>query len=106
MIPLGTAEKPTKVRDKLTDLEGTVLARAEYLYGCVWISVLPKKLHDGKPLAEIWVDEPRLEVIVEKEKKIKKVIKKEKYKETFHRYGPSPSPPSRGPSLRPEKTDG
>jgi hypothetical protein len=33
-----------KVKDKLTDLKGTVVATAEYLYGCVWVCVLPSTL--------------------------------------------------------------
>jgi len=56
MIKLGD-----KVKDKLTGYSGTAVARAEYLYGCVWISVIPEELQDGKPIEDVWFDEGRLE---------------------------------------------
>lgn len=55
-----------KVKDKLTGLEGTAVARCEYLYGCVRISVQPFGVKDGQPAAWVNVDEPQLEVIKEK----------------------------------------
>ncbi len=57
MIKLGD-----HVKDKLTEFEGTAVARAEYLYGCVWIGVVPKRLHEGKTIEDVWFDEERLEL--------------------------------------------
>ncbi len=52
-----------KVRDTLTGLEGTAVARTKYLYGCVRIGVQPFNVKDGKPAEWVSVDEPQLEVI-------------------------------------------
>ena len=54
-----------KVRDKLTDLEGVVVAKAIYLNGCIQYQIQPRELKDGKPLEDIWVDEVQLENIEE-----------------------------------------
>lgn len=63
MIKLGDT-----VKDKLTEFRGTVIARAEYLYGCVWVCVVPKGLHDDKPIEDVWFDEARIEVVVKKKR--------------------------------------
>lgn len=55
-----------KVRDKLTGLEGIAVARTEYLYGCVGISIQPFEVKDGKPAEWVRVDEPQLEVVNKK----------------------------------------
>ena len=68
MIKLGD-----KVKDKLTGFNGTVVARAEYLFGCVWVCVVPEKLHDDKPIEDVWFDEQRLDVIPKKNKPEKKL---------------------------------
>ena len=52
-----------KVRDSITGMEGTAIARTEFLYGCVRIAVQPKELKDGVPLGSIYVDEPQLELV-------------------------------------------
>jgi len=63
-----------QVKDNITDLEGTVIAKATYLHGCTQCEVQPRKLKDGLPIEAVWVDEPQLEVIrPEKLKKIKKI---------------------------------
>ena len=36
------------VKDTVTDFEGMVVARHEYLNGCVRFSLQPRGLHDGK----------------------------------------------------------
>ena len=59
-----------KVKDTLTDLEGTVTARTEYLYGCVQIEVQPKELKDGKIVEAPWIDEPQLIKLTPVKKKI------------------------------------
>jgi hypothetical protein len=63
MIKLGD-----KVKDKLTGFNGVAVARAEYLYGCIWVCVIPCKLQEGKPVEDIWFDEERLKIITNKPK--------------------------------------
>lgn len=59
----------SEVRDTITGFTGIVVARCEWLYGCVRITVQPKQLHDGKPVDYVTFDEDQLEpVVAEKEK--------------------------------------
>jgi hypothetical protein len=59
MIRLGE-----KVRCRITGFEGTVVARYEFLAGCVRLEVTSPNLDkDGKPLTVVF-DEPQLEVVV------------------------------------------
>ena len=51
------------VRDKLSELEGLVVARTDWLYGCVRITIQPKGAKDGKPFESFSVDEPQCEII-------------------------------------------
>jgi hypothetical protein len=53
------------VRDKLTELEGTAIAKVVYLNGCVQYQVMPRELKDSKPVEDIWIDSVQLEVIEE-----------------------------------------
>lgn len=55
MIKLGD-----KVKDSITGFEGVVVARIEYLNGCIQFEVLPAGLKDGQPLKAHWIDEQRL----------------------------------------------
>lgn len=57
-IPLGA-----RVKDRLTSMEGVVVGRSEYLYGCVQTLVNTGAVKDGKPVEGVWLDEDRLEVI-------------------------------------------
>ena len=51
------------VRDVITELEGVVIARIDYLNGCVQYSVQPK-VNKQMNLGKVeWVDEEQLEVI-------------------------------------------
>ena len=52
-----------KVRDTITGLEGIVVARSEYLHGCVRVAIQAQEVKDGKPVDPYWVDEPQVEVI-------------------------------------------
>lgn len=52
-----------KVRDTLSGLEGTVVARTEWLYGCVRITIQPEGNKDGKAYETYTVDEPQLTVM-------------------------------------------
>ena len=51
-----------KVKDSITGFEGIVVARAEYLNGCVSCQVEAKELKDGVPLQAQWFDEQRLTI--------------------------------------------
>lgn len=62
-----------EVKDSITELQGIIVARAEYMNGCIRYGVMHRKLKDGEP-NEIWIDEQRL--ILKKAKKTEKVNKK------------------------------
>lgn len=51
------------VRDRMTSFEGTVAARAEWLYGCLTYVVQPRALKDGHPVQSVTFDEGRLELV-------------------------------------------
>jgi len=68
MIKLGD-----KVKDIITDFEGTAVARCVYLNGCVRCEIQPKGLDkDGKIVEAIWIDESQLIVLKETESQEKK----------------------------------
>ena len=52
-----------KVKDVVTGYEGIVTSRTRYLNGCLSYGVRAQKLHDGKPIDAIWLDEEQLEEI-------------------------------------------
>jgi len=66
MINLGD-----KVKDTITDFEGTVVARIVYLNSCVRYQVQAKGLKDGKIIESEWIDEGQLIVIKEAKEEIK-----------------------------------
>ena len=51
------------VLDILSGLEGVVVARTEWLYGCVRLAVQPPGSKDGRPYEPFWVDEPQVKVV-------------------------------------------
>lgn len=55
----------SKVRDTITGLQGTAIARTEWLHGCVRVTVQPNALRDGKPIDTSTFDEPQLELVEE-----------------------------------------
>lgn len=56
MIELGD-----KGKDSVTGFTGVVVARTEWLWGCVRIAIEATKLgKDGKPAEEFWFDEDRV----------------------------------------------
>jgi|GEM_PF-1023527 len=76
--PLMTAwmfELGAKVKDTVTDFEGTITSRIEYLNGCIQYCVEPKLDKDGKARKHQYIDEGQLELI---QKKAKKTAKKDK----------------------------
>ncbi len=55
-----------KVRDRITGFEGIVVARTEWMYGCIRITIQPRGLtDDGKPIDSHTFDEPQLEVLAD-----------------------------------------
>jgi len=58
----------TILKDKITDFEGTAIAKVEYLNGCVRYEIQPRKLKDGNKIESIWIDESQL--ITEKKKAV------------------------------------
>lgn len=60
MIQLGAI-----VKDTITGLKGTAVARCIWLHGCIRVTMQPHGLHDGKPLDLITFDEPQLVEVTE-----------------------------------------
>lgn len=52
-----------KVRDTLSGVVGTVIARTEWLYGCLRITIQPSGEKDGVPLDAFVIDEPQAALI-------------------------------------------
>lgn len=53
-----------RVKDRISGIKGIAIARTEWLYGCVRITIQPEKLDkDGKQHDNISVDEPQVQVI-------------------------------------------
>jgi len=52
-----------RVRDRISGIEGIAIARTEWLFGCVRISVQPFGEKDGRPPDNFVVDEPQCVVI-------------------------------------------
>ena len=55
MIPLGAV-----AQDTISGFEGVVVARTEWLYGCVRLVLQPQELHEGQPVEAQTFDEPQL----------------------------------------------
>lgn len=51
------------VRDTISGLEGVVIGRFEYLFGCTRIQIQPRECKDGKPVEGAVVDEQQLVVL-------------------------------------------
>jgi len=58
MVKLGD-----KVKHHISEFGGIVTGRAEYLYGCVQVLVNPGKVHEGKLVDSIWLDEDSVAVV-------------------------------------------
>ncbi len=53
----------TQTKDTVTGFAGYIMARTEYLNGCVQYLVQPEGLKpDGSPMASEWFDEQRLAI--------------------------------------------
>lgn len=60
------------VRDTITGLEGTLIARTVYLNGCITMGIQPHQLKDGRPIDVCWFDEVQVELVPAAEEPIKK----------------------------------
>ena len=69
-----------KVQDTITGNKGIAIARTEWMYGCIRITVQPEGSKDGVPLECFNIDEPQLKIL--------KFVKKE---EAPYRHGPKPT---------------
>lgn len=49
-------------KDKVTGFEGTLVGRADYLYGCTQYCLCPTVDKDGKVRDSQWFDEGRIQV--------------------------------------------
>jgi len=58
MLKLGE-----KVKDKITGLEGVIVVRSEWLYGCIRLGIQPMELKDAKPADIVEYDEAQLEPV-------------------------------------------
>lgn len=59
-----TVQLGDRVKDRITGFVGIAECRAEWLYGCVRISVRPEKFgKDGKQPDLVTFDEPQLDVV-------------------------------------------
>ena len=54
---MATVELGQTIRDVISKLEGVVIARHEYLYGCTRLTVQPEMNKDGKPADCFVLDE-------------------------------------------------
>ena len=61
MIQLGD-----RARDSITGYEGIVIARSEWLNGCVRFELQSEKLKDGVPHEPYWVDQQQIALVVSK----------------------------------------
>lgn len=59
---LGLALGDT-ARDVLTGFEGVVVAKSEWLNGCMRMTIQPRGLKDGKPIAPEGFDIEQLELV-------------------------------------------
>ena len=61
-----TIELGDKVKDVISGFTGIVIAKSEFLHGCIRCGISPQELHDGGTIDTHWFDEPQLELIKKK----------------------------------------
>lgn len=80
-----------RVQDKITKLQGVAIARTEWLFGCVRVTIQPEGLDkDGKTKGSYTVDEVQCKVI--KRKAFKNIKPNEPKKKKKPKYGPRDDP--------------
>lgn len=93
ILEIGEIALGSKVKDKITGLEGTVVARTKHLYGCVRVIVQPHDVKDGKPAEWVAFDEPQM-IVLEDANELVDVAKERELAPTHGPY-PDVSRPSR-----------
>ena len=63
-----------EARDKITGFTGTVIARIEYINGCIQYEIQPSVGNDGNQRKHDWIDKTQLELVKENGKKKVKEI--------------------------------
>jgi len=86
-----TIKLGNKVKDAITGFTGIAISKTKYLHGCTQWGLRSQELHEGKPIAVQWFDEPRLEVLEASEP-----VRTEG--SDARPGGPRSTPPSRSPS--------
>lgn len=85
-------ELGSKVKDRVSGLEGIVVCRAEYLYGCVRYDVQVPIGADGKVPEPYFIDEKQLEVLEQPSQYIiNEEMKEQIKKKPTHGSRPNPS---------------
>ena len=56
-------ELGTKVKDKVTGLEGIVIAKCIYLNGCIQFEIAPAVNEKGETIKTQWIDQQQLEFV-------------------------------------------
>lgn len=70
MVKLGE-----KARDKVSGFTGIAVARTEWMYGCVRITIQPHVGSDGKKVDADTFDEPAVEAVTDEPEKISLIPK-------------------------------
>ncbi len=69
MVRVRRQDLGRKYKDMISGLVGTVTARTDYLFGCVWVLLEVDLQEDQMELKEIWMDTQRLVAVREAKKK-------------------------------------
>jgi hypothetical protein len=88
-----------KVRDRISGVVGVVIARTEWLYGCVRCTVQPQEMKDGKPIDATVVDEPQLEIL---QRSVIEDVPQWREPEALEPRHATPAGPRHDPSQRPD----
>jgi len=85
-----------RVKDSITGYEGTAICRAEWLYGCLRITIQGDLDKDGKMPGTICIDEEQL-IVIESVKKVNE------HKESESPAGPRNDPQRNSDPVRQNK---
>lgn len=57
------AQLGDRVKDRISGLQGIVVAVMESLHGCRQVCIRPQEVKDGKPAESSWFDDGQVEVV-------------------------------------------
>ncbi len=86
-----------RVKDSITTFQGIIIARSEFLNGCIRYTVQPEELKDGKTIDAHYFDEQQL-VLLASPKEIAKEKKVPEIKQS--KVGGPHDPPKRAPDVK------